>query len=45
MTRHRSNWGESLFSIRDSASLSDDEKACVLGRTARQILNFPGPQA
>ncbi|WP_157900586.1 amidohydrolase family protein [Mycobacterium rhizamassiliense] len=45
MTRHRANWGESLFSIRDSPSLSDDEKASILGRTARQILNFPKPDA
>lgn len=41
MTRHRANWAESLFSIRDSPSLSEDEKASILGRTVRRILNFP----
>ncbi|WP_322857341.1 amidohydrolase family protein [Mycobacterium shigaense] len=45
MTRHRANWAETLFSIRDSPSLSDEEKAWILGRTARQILNWPPPQA
>jgi len=43
MTRHRANWGELLFGIRDSPSLTDDEKAWILGRTARQILNWPAP--
>jgi predicted TIM-barrel fold metal-dependent hydrolase len=41
MTRHRSTWAETLFSIRDSASLSDDEKTLILGATARRILNWP----
>jgi hypothetical protein len=45
MTRHRANWGETLFSIRDSPALSDDEKAAILGRTARRILNLPKPDA
>ncbi len=44
MTRRRATWGESLFGIRHSPSLSDDEKSWVLGRTARQILNWPAPQ-
>jgi predicted TIM-barrel fold metal-dependent hydrolase len=41
MTRHRATWAETLFSIRDSSSLSEDEKAWVLGATARRILNWP----
>ena len=36
-------WGEALFSIRHSPSLSEDEKAAMLGRTARRILNWPAP--
>jgi L-fuconolactonase len=44
MSRRRANWGETLFSIRHSPSLSEDEKAWILGRTARQILNWPPPQ-
>ncbi|WAC91516.1 amidohydrolase family protein [Mycobacterium sp. Aquia_213] len=45
MTRHRATWAETLFNIRDSTSLSEDEKAWVLGGTARQILKWPAPQA
>jgi L-fuconolactonase len=41
MTRHRCTWAETLFSIRDSSALSDDEKASILGATARRILNWP----
>lgn len=41
MTRHRASWAETLFSIRDSASLSEDEKAWILGRAARRILDWP----
>ncbi|OBA58077.1 hypothetical protein A5647_22055 [Mycobacterium sp. 1100029.7] len=41
MTRHRATWAESLFSIRDSTALSENEKAWVLGATARWILNWP----
>lgn len=37
----RANWGEALFSIRHSPSLSEDEKAWILGRTARKVLNWP----
>jgi L-fuconolactonase len=44
MTRGRATWSETLFSIRHSPSLSEDEKAWVLGRTVRQILNWPAPQ-
>jgi L-fuconolactonase len=44
MTRHRANWAETLFSIRDSTALSEDEKAWILGRTARRILNWPASQ-
>jgi predicted TIM-barrel fold metal-dependent hydrolase len=43
MTRRRASWAETLFSIRHSPSLSEDEKAWILGRTARQILNWPAP--
>ncbi len=45
MTRHRATWAETLFSIRDSSSLSEDEKAWILGGTAREILNWPARQA
>jgi predicted TIM-barrel fold metal-dependent hydrolase len=45
MTRHRATWAETLFSIRDSSSLSHDEKALILGGTARRILKWPAPQA
>ena len=41
VSRRRANWGEALFSIRHSPSLSEDEKAAMLGRTARRILNWP----
>jgi len=44
MTRRRATWSETLFSIRHSPSLSEDDKAWVLGRTARQILNWPAAQ-
>ncbi|GBG37728.1 amidohydrolase family protein [Mycobacterium montefiorense] len=44
MTRHRATWAESLFSIRDSPSLSKDEKTWILGEAARQILKWPAPQ-
>ncbi|WP_077078179.1 amidohydrolase family protein [Mycobacterium numidiamassiliense] len=45
MTRHRATWAETLFSIRDSPSLSEDEKVWILGGTARRILKWPAPQA
>ena len=44
VSRRRANWGEALFSIRHSPSLSEDEKTAMLGRTARRILNWPAPQ-
>jgi L-fuconolactonase len=44
MSRQRANWGEALFSVRHCTSLSEDEKTWILGRTARQILNWPAPQ-
>jgi predicted TIM-barrel fold metal-dependent hydrolase len=44
MTRHRASWAETLFSIRDSSSLSEDEKTWILGATARRILKWPAPQ-
>ena len=44
MTRRRANWGEAIFSIRHSPSLSEDDKAWILGRTARKILNWPPPE-
>jgi hypothetical protein len=40
----RANWGEALFSIRHSPSLSEDEKAWILDGTARWVLNWPPPQ-
>jgi hypothetical protein len=36
--------GEALFGIRHSPSLSENEKAWILGRTARKILNGPKPE-
>ncbi len=44
MTRWRANWGEALFAIRHSPSLSEEEKAWILGRTARKVLNWPAPE-
>jgi L-fuconolactonase len=44
MTRHRASWAETLFSIRHSTALSEEEKTWVLGQTARQILKWPAPQ-
>lgn len=44
VSRRRANWGEALFSIRHSPSLSEDEKTAMLGRTARRILNWPAPE-
>ncbi len=40
-TRQRANWGESLFTIRHCPSLSQEEEAWILGRTARKVLNWP----
>lgn len=45
MTRHRATWAETLFSISDAAWLSEDEKAWILGGTARSILKWPAAQA
>jgi L-fuconolactonase len=44
MARRHANWGEALFSILQCSSLSEDDKAWMLGRTARRILNWPAPQ-
>ncbi len=44
MTRHRSNWGESLFHLRQSPALSDSDREWILGRTCRTWLNWPAPQ-
>ena len=44
VSRRRASWGEALFSIRHSPVLSEDEKAWILGRTARTILNWPAPE-
>jgi predicted TIM-barrel fold metal-dependent hydrolase len=44
MTRHRASWAETLFGIRDSSSLTEDEKTLILGGTARRILKWPAPQ-
>jgi predicted TIM-barrel fold metal-dependent hydrolase len=43
-SRWRANWGEALFSIRHCPSLSEDEKAWILNRTARKVLNWPTPE-
>jgi predicted TIM-barrel fold metal-dependent hydrolase len=44
VSRRRANWGEALFGIRHSPSLSEDEKAWILGRTARKVLKWPMPE-
>lgn len=44
-TRERANWGESLFCIRHSPSLSEDDKEWILGRTARSLLNWTPPDS
>jgi predicted TIM-barrel fold metal-dependent hydrolase len=43
-SRRRANWGEALFSIRHCPSLSEGEKAWILSRTARKVLNWPAPE-
>jgi predicted TIM-barrel fold metal-dependent hydrolase len=43
ITRRRQSWAEALFCLRDSPALSDDDKASILGRTARTLLNWPEP--
>ena len=35
------SWAEKLFYIRDAADLSQEEKAWILGRTARTLLRWP----
>jgi L-fuconolactonase len=44
ITRYRASWAESLFFLRHSRSLTEDEKAWILGRTVRTILNWPVPE-
>jgi predicted TIM-barrel fold metal-dependent hydrolase len=44
-SRRWANWGETLFSVRDSPALSEDEKSWILGGTARSVLDWPAPQA
>jgi len=44
VSRRRQNWGESLFGIRHSPSLSQSDKEWVLGRTARTLLRWPAPE-
>jgi L-fuconolactonase len=44
VSRRRQNWGESLFGIRHSPSLSEGDKEWVLGRTARTLLRWPAPE-
>jgi L-fuconolactonase len=43
VSRRRQNWGESLFGIRHSPSLSEGDKEWILGRTARTLLRWPAP--
>jgi L-fuconolactonase len=38
-------WGEALYYVRDHPGLSDDDKAWVLGATARKVLGWPAPAA
>jgi L-fuconolactonase len=44
VSRHRASWAEALFTMRHSPVLSDDDKAWILGRTARTLLNWPAPE-
>jgi predicted TIM-barrel fold metal-dependent hydrolase len=44
VTRHRANWGETLFYLLNSPVLSEDDKAWLLGRSARALLNWPAPE-
>ena len=41
VTTDNHNYGESLFCIRCSDRLSDNDKEWILGRTARTILGWP----
>ncbi len=34
-------WGDLLYSLRDDPELSSEEKAWLLGGTARKVLNWP----
>jgi predicted TIM-barrel fold metal-dependent hydrolase len=43
VSAHRQNWAESLFYLRHSPVLSEDDKEWILGRTARTLLNWPAP--
>ena len=45
ITENRSghNWAEMLFHVRESEVLSDVEKAWILGKTARTLLDWPKP--
>jgi L-fuconolactonase len=44
VSRRRQNWGESLFGIRHSPSLSEGDKEWILGRAARTWLGWPAPE-
>jgi len=48
ITENRSGhtWAEMLFHVRDSELMSDAEKAWILGKTARKVLDWPrtGPE-
>lgn len=44
VTRHRSNWAESLFHLRVSPALSDGDREWILGRTCRKWLDWPAPE-
>jgi L-fuconolactonase len=44
VSRHRASWAEALFTMRHSPVLSEDDKAWILGRTARTLLNWPAPE-
>jgi L-fuconolactonase len=37
------SWAESLYYIRDTPELSDDEKRWILGGSLRKVLDWPGP--
>jgi L-fuconolactonase len=39
------SWADALYSVREASEFSQDEKAWILGRTARKVLDWPKQQA
>lgn len=42
-TRDHHSWAESLYYIRDTDQLSEDDKRWILGGSLRKVLNWPAP--